>query len=73
MAAPSHVTAYRVGNDIRLSWRGTGAPHYRVYSSSVFGGAYTSLEGSTAGTVFLDAGAAVEPLKFYIVRASTEP
>jgi len=31
------------------------------------------LEGSTTGTNFLDLGAAGEPLKFYIVRASTLP
>ena len=71
--APSRVAAYCSGNDIRLSWQSTGAPYYRIYSAGTLSGPYTTLEGSTAGTVFLDAGAAAEPLKFYVVRASTEP
>lgn len=73
MAVPSRVTAYRVGSDIRLRWQSTGAPNYHVYSAATWDGPYITLEGSTTATTFLDLGAADEPLKFYIVTASTEP
>jgi len=73
LRVPPRVTAYRSGNDIRLGWQSTGAPHYRIYSADSLNGPFTTLEGTTTGTVFMDAGAAAQPVKFYIVRASTEP
>ena len=73
MAPPTRLTAYRIGNDIRLRWRSTGAPYYRIYSAASVDGPFDTLEGTTASTTFLDLDTANEPIKFYIVRASTEP
>jgi len=73
LTLPLRVTAYCVGNDIRLTWHGTSAHHYRIYSAPTADGPFDTLEGSTAGTTFNDIGAANDSVKFYIVRASTEP
>ena len=54
-------------------WQSTGAPYYHVYSATAWEGPYDTLEETSTGTVFLDVGAADEPMKFYVVRASTEP
>jgi hypothetical protein len=73
LPVPRNVTAYRIGNDISLRWQGTVLPYYHIYSSPSPDGPFTTLEGSTSATTFLDFGAAAESLKFYIVKSSTEP
>ncbi|MBU0509942.1 hypothetical protein KKH27_14055, partial [bacterium] len=70
---PPQVTAYRVGNDVVLRWNSTGAPLYRVYSSTSASGPFETIEGTTSGTVFTDEGAVDEGLKkMYIVKSVME-
>jgi len=73
MRTPGRVTAYCVGSDIRLRWDGTGAAYFRIYGAASADGPFDTLEGTVTTNVFLDVGAAVEPLKFYVVTASSAP
>ncbi|MCB1059833.1 MAG: matrixin family metalloprotease [Calditrichaeota bacterium] len=71
---PSDLVIIASGSDIVLYWADAGAPYYRVYSSTVSGGPFTTLEGSTSSTTFTDTGAAdVDDFKFYIVVSSATP
>jgi hypothetical protein len=69
LAAPTNLVVTRgAGSDIVLYWSDSGAPNYAIYSSTVTGGPYATLEGTTAGTTFTDANAAdADEVKFYIV------
>ncbi len=71
---PSELVILSSGNDIVLFWASSGAPYYRVYSSTTTGGPFTTLEGSTSDTTFTDLGAVMSnDLKFYVVVASATP
>jgi hypothetical protein len=70
---PPVIVLHRQGDDMRLDWHGTGAPFYRVYSSSTYGGSFTNFLGSTSDTSFVDVGALSTTPKFYLVRSSTTP
>ncbi len=69
---PPNVVVQRIGNDIRLNWTNTNAPAYKVYSSTNPDGPFTTLEESTADTLFVDADI-TELVKFYIVVSSSTP
>ncbi len=71
---PPTVVIRRIGNDIRLDWNNLGAPLYRVYSAPTAAGPFTTLEGQSTGTSFLDVGAVGAPplLLHYIVRSVAE-
>ena len=73
LPAPERLTARRIGNDIRLRWQSASVSFYRIYSSTTPDGAFDTLEGSTTETVFVDVQAVSDSVKFYVVRASTEP
>jgi len=71
---PPVVVLSRSDDDTRLTWRSTGAPHYRIYSAANPFDAYTTLEGSTSDSTFLDADAVSgDHMKFYRVVSSTQP
>jgi len=70
---PPQVVISRSGNDAKLDWTSTGAPHYRIYSSTEPFGSYT-LEGTTSQPAFTDYDAIVQEVKkFYRVVSSTLP
>ncbi len=72
--APTNLVIFADGNDAVLTWSGSGAPYYRVYSSLVTEGPFTTLEGSTASTTFTDVGAIpADATKFYVVVSSATP
>lgn len=73
MSGPETITTIE-NDDIILHWRPTGAPYYRVYSSSKPTGSFSTLEVVTADTLFLDEGA-LQALdkKFYQVVSMAMP
>ncbi len=68
-----HVVVQSSGNDALLHWSSNGGPYYRIYSGTEAFGAFSTLEGSTADTLFTDTGAGSDPIKFYRVVSSTAP
>ena len=67
------IVVSRSGDDAKLDWTSTGAPYYRVYSSTEPFGSY-ALEGSTSQPTFTDNNAIVQEVKkFYRVVSSTQP
>jgi hypothetical protein len=71
---PPTIVIRRSGSDdLELLWNATGAPYYQIYSSLASDGAFTTLEGSTTANSFVDVGALSDPVKFYVVVASTVP
>jgi hypothetical protein len=63
-----------------LKWTSNGAPYYRIFSATAFGGPYGTLEGSIAGppfgqaVLFRDVNAIGEAVRrFYIVYSSDQP
>lgn len=72
--APTELVIKSSGNDIILSWVGSGAPYYRILSAPTTGGPYLTTEGSTSGTTFTDIGAVnTDAVKFYVVVSSATP
>jgi hypothetical protein len=64
------VTIQRQNSDVLLRWESTGAEHYDVYSALISGGPYSTLEGTTSDTTFVDVnGWATDDLKFYQVKS----
>jgi bacillopeptidase F len=60
-----------LGTDLVLSWTGTGAPLYNIYSDVVPDGAFTTLVAQTGSTTHtLVNGYAADSKLFYIVRAT---
>ncbi|MBU1706878.1 hypothetical protein KKB28_03060 [bacterium] len=71
---PPEVVIVRAGDDAQLHWTSTGAPYYRIYSSNNPFDTFSTLEGSSSDTTFLDTNAVIdEAIKFYRVVSSTEP
>ncbi|MFH1011643.1 MAG: hypothetical protein V1784_10475, partial [bacterium] len=71
---PPTVVVYRAGDDAELHWTSTGAPYYRIYSDTTPFGSYSTLEGSTSDTLFLDTDAISNgTMMFYRVLSSTLP
>jgi hypothetical protein len=83
LTAPAGVVLFRTDVDnlhTTLRWVSTGAPYYHVYSATLPGGPYATLEGSAVGgdvgvsVTFTDINAAVDAGKrFYTVVASDVP
>jgi hypothetical protein len=74
LVAVPQVVVSRSGNDAQLRWISTGSPYYRIYSDTTPFGTYSTLEGSTADTLFTDSDAFAEgEMKFYRLVCSTEP
>ena len=71
---PPEVVIVRAGDDVRLHWSSTGAPYYRIYSSNNPFDTFSTLEGFSSDTTFLDVNAIIdEDTKYYRVVSSTEP
>ncbi len=71
---PPEVVIIRAGDDAELHWSSTGAPYYRIYSSNNPFDTFSTLEGSSSDTTFVDTNAVLdEEKKFYRVVSSTEP
>ncbi len=68
---PPELVVYRSGNDAELHWSPTGAPYYTIHSDTSPFGSYSTLEGSTGDTTFVDVGAMGNDIKFYRVFSST--
>jgi subtilisin family serine protease len=67
---PPNVVIRMSGNDIILNWNSTGAPTYLIYSDTVPTGAFTTYEGSSATTTFIDVGVLnTNTILFYRVKA----
>jgi hypothetical protein len=60
------------GNNLRLSWNSVQAPAYTIFSAASASGPFTQYVGSTSDTTFV-ATAPPEIIRFYTVRASTNP
>lgn len=74
LEAPMDVVIFPDGVDIKLAWTGTGAPYYRVYSSSVSEGPFDTFVGSTADTSYTHTNVLNNfEVMFYEIRASSEP
>jgi hypothetical protein len=70
---PLQIVVARSGNNAILYWTSTGAPHYRIYSTTEPFGTY-GLEGTSTQPTFTDSGAVTEGAKkFYRVVSSTLP
>jgi len=69
--AVSDVTALVDGDQVRVSWTGTGAPWYRIYSADVPQGPYSLMVGATADTSF--AVSSSNDKRFFVVVSSTTP
>jgi len=67
-----HIVVYPSGSDAVLRWSSNGGPHYHIYSDPEAFGAFSTLEGSTPDTFFVDMGAASDSIKFYRVVSSVE-
>jgi len=68
------ITIYPSGLDVIIRWTSTGAPYYKVYSSTSTGGPYNTLVGSTSGLSFTHTGVVgTTPQNFYIVVSSATP
>lgn len=74
LAAPNDLVIYANGDDLELNWTATGSPYYYIYSADDSDGPFSTFEGSTSGTSFIDDGAATtDDLKFYHVVGSAMP
>jgi len=72
--APTNLVIWANGNDAVLTWTGSGAPYYKIYSSLVTEGPFATLEGSTTATTFTDVNAIPsDATKFYVVVSSATP
>jgi hypothetical protein len=68
------ITIKSSGNDVILNWASTGAPYYKVYSSTNPNGPFSTFVGSTAGTSYTHVGIVTSvPNNFYIVVSSQNP
>lgn len=68
------ITIKSSGNDIILNWASTGAPYYKVYSSTNPNGPFSTLVGSTSSTSYTHVGIVTTvPNNFYIVVSSQAP
>ena len=68
------ITIISSGSDVVLNWTSTGAPFYRIFSSTNVNGPYDTLVGSTSNTTFTHVGVANTLLQnFYIVVSSATP
>lgn len=68
------VTIQSSGDDVILRWGSTGAPYYKVYSSTTTDGPFVTLVGTTADTTLTHTGIVPLELKnFYIVVSSATP
>jgi hypothetical protein len=70
---PNSLVVNLSGSDMLLTWASAGAPYYRIYSSLNASGPFTTYEGLSTTTSFIDTGAAAEGPKYYQVRSSTLP
>ena len=74
LATPEQLVIYPVGNDIHLHWSDSGAPYFRIYSATTPDGPFSTLEGSTDDTSFVDVGVVpAEEIRFYHVVGSVNP
>jgi hypothetical protein len=74
LAVPTALVISTNGSNATLSWQGTGAPYYQVYSATTAGGPFITLVGSTSGTTITDVGAiGGNAIKFYVVVSSLTP
>jgi hypothetical protein len=82
--APLAVVVFRSDSagvmSAMLKWTSNGAPYYRIFSATVVGGPYNTLEGSIAGpadgeaVLFRDVNAIGEAVRrFYMVTSSDQP
>jgi hypothetical protein len=62
-----------VAEGLRLDWSNQHAPAYKIYSSTTSAGPFTTLEGSTADTSFVDTNAGAQAVKFYVVCSASAP
>lgn len=68
------ITIKSSGNDVILYWASTGAPYYKVYSSTNPNGPFNTFVGSTSGTTYTHVGVVTTvPNNFYIVVSSQTP
>lgn len=71
---PPQITIQSSGNDVILRWNTTGAPFYRVYSSTNSAGPFDTFVGSTAGLSYTHTGiVGTQQQNFYIVVSSATP
>lgn len=71
---PPQITIQSSGNDVILRWASTGAPYYRVYSSTNPSGPFNTFVGSTAALSYTHTGiVGAQPQNFYIVVSSATP
>jgi hypothetical protein len=68
------ITIISSASDVILRWATTGAPYYKIYSSTNVNGPYATLVGTTTNTTFTHVGIANSQLQnFYIVVSSATP
>ncbi|MBK6767118.1 MAG: hypothetical protein IPG71_12715 [bacterium] len=68
------ITIKSSGNDVVLNWASTGAPYYKVYSSTNPNGPFSTFVGSTSSTSYTHVGIVTTvPNNFYIVVSSQIP
>lgn len=68
------ITIKSSGNDVVLNWASTGAPYYKVYSSTNPSGPFNTFVGSTTSTSYTHVGIVnTVPNNFYIVVSSQVP
>ncbi len=71
---PPVITIAPSGNDVILRWATTGAPYYKVYSSTNPVGPYNTFVGSTSSLSFTHTGIVnTQTQNFYIVVSSATP
>ena len=56
-------------NQLQFNWVGSGAPQYKLYSSTSSDGPFTTLEGTTTGTT-LTITSSASAILYYVVVAS---
>ncbi|MBK8130602.1 MAG: hypothetical protein IPK53_17455 [bacterium] len=68
------ITIQPSGLDVILRWASTGAPYYKVYSSTATGGPFNTFIGSTSGLSYTHTGVVgTTPQNYYIVVSSATP
>jgi endonuclease/exonuclease/phosphatase family metal-dependent hydrolase len=71
--APPELVIRISGTDVLLNWQSTGAPYYKLYRLSDFGGTTTYIT-STVDTSYIAIGAISADAKmFYFITSSSQP